>query len=149
MSAEVDYGAVLEDLEKKKVALENAIAGIKQILGQPQIGENTPIRSPGSTDIQSDAYSQMSMPDAIRKYLKTAKKPQSAKSITEALKSGGLTSMAQSLSNNVYAVLRRMEKETGDIVRVKKEWGLAEWYGGRKTKSNQTPNGTQENKNED
>jgi hypothetical protein len=48
----------------------------------------------GDIDLKSiptDAFFQMSVPDAILKYLKIAKRPRSVRDITEALENGGIT----------------------------------------------------------
>lgn len=133
-SEDIDYGVVLADLEAKKSAIENAIAGIKMMLGQ---GQATATSSNGGTDIDtneipSDAFFQMPVPDAIRKYLRLVKRPRSVRDITDALEKGGITHTSKAFVNNVSTALFRNANKENGFVKVKSEWGLMEWYPGRK-----------------
>jgi hypothetical protein len=49
--------------------------------------------------------------------------------LIDALEQGGLPRSAYS---TVYAVLRRREKQIGDIINEKGDWALAEWYPNRR-----------------
>ena len=43
----------------------------------------------------------------------------------DAMTEGGLP---ESKYNTVYAILRRRERQIGDIINMKGDWALAEWY---------------------
>lgn len=132
----IDYKAVLDDLEAQKAALEDAITGIRKMLGQEQAkgGVGRKSLSPdtrNSDTLETDSFFNMSIPEAAKKYLSIVKKPQSTKKIADALKAGGLISTSQNFPNNVRTILTRVERVSGDVVKVKKNWGLGEWYKGK------------------
>lgn len=137
MSAEnINYEAVLADLESKKADLENTISGIRRILGQG--ATISPHAQITPSAIPSDAFFQMSILDAAEKYLGIMKKPQSVKAITDALLAGGMKSVSKDFGNNVRAILRRDEISDGNFIRINSDWALAEWYPARrKAKQNQ------------
>jgi hypothetical protein len=49
-----------------------------------------------------------------------------------ALQAGGLP---ESKYSTVYAILRRREKQVGDIINMKGDWALQEWYPNYRKKS--------------
>jgi hypothetical protein len=61
-----------------------------------------------------------------------ARQKKDTQSIIEALEQGGLP---HSEYSTVYAVLRRREKQVGDIINMKGDWALAEWYPNYRKKS--------------
>jgi hypothetical protein len=122
----IDYSAVLADLEERKDQLELAILTIKAIVAQ---GGTTP---GGGDKVAHDAFLKMSIPDATKKYLSMARQKKSTQNIMEALEQGGLP---PSVYSTVYAVLRRREKQVGDIINMKGDWALAEWYPNYKKKA--------------
>ncbi len=78
--------------------------------------------------VSSDAFFKMNVPDAIKAFLNIVKRPQTTRSITDALQTGGLTHRAKDLYQTVFPTLMRM-KDRGDIEKLANgEWGLAEWY---------------------
>lgn len=123
----INYNAVLADLEARRAQIESAIAAVKTILASVgSLGE-------GSTggvitsleNIPTGAFLRLSIADATKKFLDMVKTKQSTPRITEALERGGLP---PAKINTVYSVLRRRESEIGDIIRLGDEWALAEWY---------------------
>lgn len=124
----INYEAVLADLEIRKSQLESAIAAIRSIMGQTGTG-TTPPGGGGamlvSTIPAHDAFISMSIPEAAKKHLSTVRKKLSTQEIMTALEAGGLP---PSKYNTIYAILRRRESQVGDIVNMKGDWGLAEWY---------------------
>lgn len=131
----IDYESVLADLRSKREKLDAAIAGIEVMLGQTSTGSGVGVSKPGEpVAIAKDAFFQLSIVDATRKYLSMVKQPTNTKKIVEALLAGGYTSSSSNLNNTVFSVLKRQEKQVGDIIRVHKDWGLAEWYPGRRVK---------------
>lgn len=134
----INYDAVLADLESKKAVLESAIAGIRAILGQSgQSGaaaSQSVNGSTGSVNVSSDAFFQMTIPDAAIKYLKMARKPQGTKAIADALEQGGMTHTSKDFYQTVGSSLnRRADAPNSELVSVRRgEWGIAEWYPGLK-----------------
>jgi len=116
------YIAVLADLEARKVKIESMIEGIKSILAQDG---SVPPDGGGSTSVGPSAFLGMSIPDAAKKHLAAVKQKKSTQEIIDALTAGGLP---PSKYTTVYAILARRQKQVGDIVNMKGDWGLAEWY---------------------
>ena len=122
---DINYEAVLADLEGRKVQLETAIAAIRGILGQagsmpPGGTPTTPSGAPAH-----DAFIGLSIPEATKKHLSTARRKQSTQEVMEALEAGGLP---HSKYNTVYSTLRRREKQIGDIINMMGDWALAAWF---------------------
>jgi hypothetical protein len=140
-----DYRQLLADLEQERENIERMIVWVKgrmqqadsvQAIESPNSKGRNPINPIRYTSLAPDTFFRMSVPDAIKKYLNIAKRPKTAKDITAALDSGGLTHQAKNLYATVYPTLLRMEGNN-DVARVGKgEWGLTEWYP-RGTKANQ------------
>lgn len=132
MNPEVDYKAVLVDLEARRDALNVAISAIKQIMGQ--VDANIP-SNVNSSNIPERAFFKMSVVDAASKYLGMVKGKQTAREIADALERGGITHSSKDFYQTVYALLRRRMKDEGDIVKNDDgTWGLAEWYPGMRSK---------------
>ena len=122
----INYEAVLADLVARRDKLDSAIESIKQILGQTS---SSPSGGPGGTSPTGkpahDAFIGMSIPEAAKKHLTAVRRKLSTQELIGALSEGGLPA---SKYNVVYAILRRREKQIGDIVGMKGDWALAEWY---------------------
>jgi hypothetical protein len=131
----------LADLKARRAKLDTAIAAIEELLG---LQSSSPSQSPGGPtaaadawvngQIPSDAFFGMGIPDGTRKYLRMVRRKAPAAEIARALEQGGMTHSSKYFPNTVRTTLARIEKQTGDIVQVGKDWGLAEWYPGRKRK---------------
>lgn len=137
---EIDYGAVLADLEAKRSAIDNAIAGVRQMLnlGAEQ-GVATAPNGKEPSGLRFDAFFRMAMPDAIAKYLEIAKIPQSVSEVTEALLAGGFKTTSKNPMPIVGSNLSRM-KSSGILVNVDGKWGLASWYpAARKNEAQEKP----------
>lgn len=131
----INYEAVLADLEAKKAQLEAAIAGIKGIIGQAGTNPSGPSGGGGGYvggAPAHDAFIGMNIPDAAKKHLTAVRKKLSTQELMTALEAGGLPS---SKYNTVYAILRRREKQVGDIINMKGDWALQEWYPNYRKKS--------------
>lgn len=123
----VDYNAVLADLEARKNQIDAAIGAVKSILASAGVitngsGSEGVIRP---ENIPSHAFLSLSIGDATKKFFEMVKSKQTLPQIMQALERGGLPPAKY---NTVYAVLRRRENQVGDIVRMGDEWGLTEWY---------------------
>lgn len=137
MSNEIDYGAVLADLERKREELDRAIAALRPFASQGGApdggapgGGGGSGRGEGGKELRSDTFFNMKAPEAVRTYLAHAKRPQTVREMVDALKAGGFISRAKDLYNNLYTAILRME-EGGVVVKVHDKWGLAEWYPAR------------------
>lgn len=136
----IDYKAVLADLIAQRDKINKAIAGIQAMTGieldslkttdnsaQPSFAEISANDIPADA-IPGDAFFKMTTVDAARKYLEIKKSPQTAKEISNALTIGGIITQSSNFINNVNAILKRAEHKTGAFVRVKRKWGLGDWY---------------------
>ena len=128
MSAGADYTAVLADLKARRDRLDAAIRAIEEIV---QGSDVAAAPTGGNGEIASDAFCQMTVLDAAKKYLGMAKRPRGSTAIAEALEQGGLTHRSKALASTVYTTLKREDDRGGDVMKVGKEWGLAEWYPAR------------------
>lgn len=126
MSTEVNtsYEALLADIESRIAKLQAAAEGIRMILAQNG-GGSAPSPDGGSHAISHSAFLGMSIPEAAKKHLGTVKQKKSTQELIDALEAGGLP---KSKYTTVYNILTRRQKQVGDIVNMKGDWGLAEWY---------------------
>ncbi len=85
----------------------------------------------------------MSIPDAAKKHLTAMRKKQSTQDLMTAMQAGGLP---ESKYSTVYAILRRREKQVGDIINMKGDWALQEWYPNYRKKSSASEEGEDESK---
>lgn len=131
MGTEIDYGAVLADLEAKRAAIDAAIGGVRQVLNlgaEQTVGTQVSNeRRDTSGAVRFDSFFRMSMPAAIIKFLEIAKVPQSVSEVTAALLAGGFKTTSKNLMPIVGSNLSRL-KAAGDAVNVEGKWGLASWY---------------------
>ncbi len=134
-SETVDYSLVLVDLEGKRVAIDGAIAAVRQLISvgadQTQGGGAAPTvlveKKDQPAEVKFDSFFGMSTPDAVRKYLGMMKRPQLASDISKALLEGGLPTTSNNIGKVVGPTLSRM-KTAGDLIPIKGKWALAEWY---------------------
>lgn len=133
-TAQPDYEAVLADLKAKRDQIDAAIAAIEAISGIA-VGSARP---GGAVAIEGDTFFGMTALEAAIKYLGMVKKVQSPTEIAEALEAGGMTHSSQNLANTLYTTLSRSASHNGPVVKVGKNWGLAEWYPGLKNKRTRT-----------
>ncbi len=142
----INYDAVLADLEARKAQIEAAIAGIKTMLGQFGGGPSGTTGGGGSYTGMTpshDAFIGMSIPEAAKKHLSTVRKKLSTQEIMTALEAGGLP---PSKYSTVYAILRRRENQVGDIINMKGDWALQEWYPNYRKKASAGEDGDEETK---
>jgi hypothetical protein len=129
----IDYTVVLANLEAKRTAIDSAIGAVRQILN---LGAEQGVAAAASekkkelgTDVRFDSFFGMSVPDAIRKFLAMSKRSQALSDICRALQEGGLPTTSKNLMGVVGPTLSRM-KSAGELISVKRRWGLSEWYRG-------------------
>jgi hypothetical protein len=134
MSQEIDYSAVLADLEARKAALDAAIAAVKAILGQGTLetassvsGTGAAIRSENALpqEVAPGVFHGMSISEAARKFLEMRKAKQKTRAIADAIRQGGIESGARDFYSNVYTTMARRPKE---FIRLGKYWALVEWH---------------------
>jgi len=129
MSQEIDYTAVLADLEARRAALDAAIAGVRAVLGQGSSAEVTTlsipgIRKEGPTRVTPGMFHGLSVSEAARRFLELKKAKQRMKDIVEGIREGGIESSAENFYSNVFTTLQRRK----DFIRLGKYWALAEWH---------------------
>ncbi|MEP7013104.1 MAG: hypothetical protein ABJC13_22515 [Acidobacteriota bacterium] len=141
--SDIDYGPVLEDLRARRDEIDAAIAVIEKFSTgpgaisaaarfsvAPAVVESLPVEgSPVPVRVESDTFFRMSASEATQKYLKMVKKPTSLVVICRALEGGGYLTSAKNFYSNLYTTLMR----SSAFVQVNKDWGLAEWYPGKRT----------------
>jgi hypothetical protein len=135
MSTEpINYEAVIADLEAKKAHIESTIAALRVISGMSGLGITPPPGSPSGggggsiivgTKPAADAFLGKSIPEAAKMYLTSQRRKLSTQELMDAMEAGGLPGSKYS---TVYAILSRRESKVGDIVNMKGDWALAEWY---------------------
>lgn len=126
------YRTVLKDLKRRKKVFDAAIAGVTALLGESEAALQAclPVPLPKtqkSGDVVSGAFADLSLPEAAQIYLSTVKNPQSTADIADALKRGGYPTKSRNFRNTVRSVLDRHAKTVGEILKINKNWGLAEW----------------------
>ena len=72
--------------------------------------------------------------DAAVKYLQIVKRQQSTREIAEALVAANYPHTSRNFVNTVNTALYRRSKDDGDVIRIGRNWALAEWYPGRRRK---------------
>ena len=119
----VDWVAALAEIEAEIVRLQAAADVIRERIAR---GGGSPTRPSGpGGGVRSDTFLKMSIPDATKKLLEITREKQSTQAVMDALEKGGLP---PSKYNTVYSILSRRAKLVGDIINMKGDWALAEWY---------------------
>ncbi len=134
----LDYGAVLADLEAKRAALDQTIASLRSLMGCGALAINASDSIAGMADsvsfalhggeVPAGTFHGKSVPEAAKLYLSLVKQKKSTREIAEALVKGGMESNSKNFETTVAGGLYRVFNTTGEIVRVKGAWGLAEWW---------------------
>jgi hypothetical protein len=75
-----------------------------------------------------EVFFNMTAADAAKKYLAATKKTALISTLSDALVYGGWKTSAKNIPENLRTILSRHP----DFVRINGEFGLAEWYPGRK-----------------
>jgi hypothetical protein len=138
----VDYARLLTDLEeelagittefvrldKKRVALEETIAGLRKL----DLLEDPPLKTlePTATvsDIPRHAFRNMMTIPAAVKYLKMVGKPKTNRELVDALLAGGLATKAKDPRMTIRSILlREAQKKHRTFTWSDGQWGLMEW----------------------
>jgi hypothetical protein len=141
----IDYEAVIADLEAKRSAfnawVDATLQGLRQIqaamssipatqtLNLPTIPSGAILTPPSLTP---DAFFGLNLAEAAIKVLQTVKKQQTTRELVDALETANYHHTSQNFVNTVNTALYRRERDEGDVVRIGRNWALAEWYPGRR-----------------
>jgi hypothetical protein len=123
----INYAAVLADLEAKRAQLDSAIAAMKTLMEQTGVMAATapPVpRIASLSEIPPQAFVGLSISNAVRRLLEMMQRRLSVREILQGLQAGGLK---PNKYRNVYSILRGREAYQADIIKVDRQWGLAEW----------------------
>ena len=126
------YRTVLKDLKRRKKVIDAAIAGVTALIGESEAELQAclpalPHKTQEPRDVASGSFADLTLTDAARAYLDMVREPQSTTEIAEALERGGYPTESRNFRNTVRSVLDRHAKTVGEIVKVHRNWGLAEW----------------------
>jgi len=121
------YGAVIADLEEKIEKMQATVEQLKSLRGQ---GASSTITASGSgtPTFGHDSFFNMSVTEGARKYLAAIKKTATAGDITDALVRGGWKTTSKKPVETVRVTLGR----EADFAKINGQFGLAEWYPGRR-----------------
>jgi len=128
----VDWAAALAEIEAEIAKLQAAADVIRERLARSGA---TPLPGGGGSGgggLRPDSFLKMSIPDATKKLLEMTRAKQSTAEVMDALVKGGLP---PSKYNTVYSILQRRERNIGDIINMKGDWALAEWYPNHRPKA--------------
>jgi hypothetical protein len=135
----IDWASILAELEAKKAALEQSIAGIRAsmtlgVLGgavgdvpAPAISSSLGSASSAPVELPAGAFLGKSLPASVKLYLSAARSKRTIKEIAQGLREGGIESTSPNFEGVVTGSLNRL-KAAGEVLRFKDGWGLAEWY---------------------
>ena len=145
------YEVVIADLESKIAAMRATIENLQSLRsGAPPAKSSASNpdapRIASSANFEHDAFFGMTATEAAKKYLAATKKTAPIGVLSQALLNGGW----KSVSKNVNETLRVTLGRNPDFVKVNAEFGLAEWYPGRRATTSgwkrmtQSPSGDSE-----
>lgn len=124
------YEPVIAEIRAKIEGLQKSLEVIEALRdnGIPNVGKSaSPAQQYGSA-FSNDSFFGLTVAEAVKKYLSAVKKTANVQTICDALVAGGWKTSAKNIPENVRTILSR----TPDFVRINGEFGLAEWYPGRK-----------------
>ncbi len=134
MSINIDYQAMLADMEARRDALNRSIDDLRLGLGLGPGGDNAPRPSQSgsssqavASDLPKGALLNKSIPDAIKLYLKSVAAKRTSREITDALQAHGVVSLASNFSSVVFTALKRLQ-QSKEVLQFEDGWGLAEFY---------------------
>ena len=121
----VDWAAALAEIEAEIAKLQATADVIRERMARSGVAPIPGGGPGGGGGLRPDSFLKMSIPDATKKLLEIKREKQSTQEVMDALVKGGLP---PSKYNTVYSILSRREKQVGDIVNIKGDWALSEWY---------------------
>lgn len=148
-SEKFDFAEFLAVLEAKRAALDALIGSYRAAMSIGALGDvdlssvatnatgtiassstawpPSVSRASGPVDLPQGALLGMSLPAAIKLYLSAARRKQTTREITTALKENGVESTSRFFENTVATALHRL-KASGDVLKFNEGWALAEFY---------------------
>lgn len=128
-----DYKDVLADLKAKKVAIDRerakldaAITAFERLVSGEASGPST--KPASRSGVTSRTFAGLTVHQAVTKYLRATKEPQTSAQIQNALRAGGKRSKSKSFNAIVYKTLSRLSKNDGPYRRERDgRWSLREW----------------------
>jgi hypothetical protein len=134
------YEPVIADLKSRIATLQAMLDNLENLRSGAPLQTSTarvPFLQVSGTAVNfgHDAFFNMTAADAAKKYLSAIKKTASISVLSDALVTGGWKTSAKNIPENLRAILSRHP----DFVRINSEFGLAEWYPGRKGTKKQGP----------
>jgi hypothetical protein len=138
MSDTVDiYEPVIADLRSRIATLQAMLDNLESLRsGVSPVALKLGLQARGTgITFDNDAFFQMTAGDATKKYLSAMKKTATIAAISDALLSGGWKTSSKNVGENLRAILSRHP----DFVKINGEFGLAEWYPGRKAGPKKEP----------
>lgn len=136
MGQDIDYAAVIADLENRRNTIDNTIAFLRGLVdGGGVVGAQAQMSSlldlkrekPESREVVPGLFHGLSVAAAARKFLEMKRSKQRMVDIVSALQQGGIESEAGNFYSNVFTTISRKK----DFTRLGKYWALAEWYPNR------------------
>jgi len=125
----------LKDLATRRTMWVRAAGSLKQLLELPLSEEETELCGAGEKEslpeIPQDAFKEMALPEAAKKFLTMLGRPATHSEVVESLRTGGVNSELKHLNNSVRSAMQRRPdlfvfvKQDGSFG----EWELAEWSG--------------------
>jgi hypothetical protein len=136
----IDYKAVLADLEAKKAAIEASIAGIKMMMFGEVEGHaagSSSVKGHSEARLGSNTFSKMGAVEAAEHYLRLVGELKTTTEIVAALESGGIVHQSRDFRKTVLTILNNKAKDaSSEITKVKDKWGLSSWGPGLKRAKN-------------
>lgn len=124
---EVDaYATVIADLEEKIEKMRSTVEQLKSLRGLG--ASNSAVSTQGVPSFGHDSFFNMSVAEGAKKFLALTKKTATASEITDALLKGGW----KTTSKNAVETLRVTLGRDADFAKVNGQFGLSEWYPGRR-----------------
>ena len=125
------WAQALTEIEAEIAKLQGMADMIRDRMARS--GQSPIVGGPGGGGgLRPDSFLKMSIPDATKKLLEIKRTKQSTQEIIDALVAGGLP---PSKYNTVYSILSRRSTQVGDIINMKGDWALAEWYPNHRPKA--------------
>jgi hypothetical protein len=120
--------ALMEAQIAKWQAALDALREVQTMRGQTSSAGSF-ARSGADPNFGHDAFFGMTAAEAGKKYLSAIKKTATPKTIADALQAGGWKTASKNVPENVRTILNR----NSAFVVINGEFGLSEWYPGRKS----------------
>lgn len=151
----IDYEKVISDLEAKRAAFNAAVdvaiqnmrfvmAAMNSLSVAPAAGNlallgHAPKVSVTPGGVTPDAFFGLGIAEAAIKYLQIVKRQQTSRDIADALEGANYHHTSQNFVNTVNTALYRRERDEKDVVKIGRNWALAEWYPGRRKGKGERP----------